>query len=269
MLGGIPAVRAAIEKQNETNREAGLPEVHTADLLTLAENLAPSLKAADWRDRADAAMADIDTLDLRDLRSVVVGADPGAAITSTMTDLTAALNEVMSALNTATNPQGGDLARDPGAQALKRAMGALAGSIVMPGAAEGTPRTLSDLGLTTQRDGTFILDTKRLSATLKAAPDAAAAMFTNALFGVYASIDALSRSASKTGNPSSLAGSISRYTAQKTQIAAETAKVTEAQEKLRASLAKRFAVTDSRVGTSRATLSFLQNQIDAWNAPRN
>lgn len=196
-------------------------------------------------------------------------ADPGAAITSTMTDLMAALNEVMSALNTATAAQGGDLARDPGAQALKRAMGALAGSIVMPGAAEGTPRTLSDLGLTTQRDGTFILDTKRLSATLKAAPDAAAAMFTNGLFGVYASIDALSRSASKTGNPSSLAGSITRYTTQKTQITAETTKAAEAQEKLRASLAARFAVTDSRVSTSRATLSFLQNQIAAWNASEN
>lgn len=96
MLGGIPAVRAAIEKQNETNREAGLPEVHTADLLTLAENLAPSLKAADWRDRADAAMADIDTLDLRDLRSVVVGAD-GAATDDEGRAMAARLRE---ALNT-------------------------------------------------------------------------------------------------------------------------------------------------------------------------
>jgi hypothetical protein len=44
----------------------------------LAENLAPSLKAAEWRDRADAALADIDEIDLRDLRSVVVGADTAA-----------------------------------------------------------------------------------------------------------------------------------------------------------------------------------------------
>ena len=196
-------------------------------------------------------------------------ADPLAAITSTMTDLTAALNEVMTALNAATNPQGGDLARDPGAQALKRSLGSLAGSIIMPGTAEGLPRTLSDLGLTTQRDGSFTLDNKRLAAALKATPEAAAAMFTNGLYGVYASIDAISRSASRTGNPSSLAGSISRYSTQKTQLTGQQTKLAEAQEKLRANLASRFAVTDSRVGTSRSTLTFLQNQIDAWNAPNN
>jgi len=28
-------------------------------------------------------------------------------------------------------------------------------------------------------------------------------------------------------------------------------------------------VTDARVGASKSTLSFLQNQIDAWNAGRN
>ena len=43
----------------------------------------------------------------------------------------------------------------------------------------------------------------------------------------------------------------------------------EAQEKLRSTLTARFAQTDTRVGASRSTLSFLQNQIDAWNAPRN
>ena len=196
-------------------------------------------------------------------------ADPGAAITSAMTDLTAALNEVMAALNSATNPQGGDLARDQGAQALKRKMSGLAGSVVMPGVAEDLPRTLSDLGLTTQRDGTFVLDTKRLAATLKAAPDAAAAMFTNGLYGVYATVDAISRSASSTGNPASLAGSIGRYTTQKTQITAQQTKLAEAQEKLRASLSARFAVTDNRVGVSKSTMAMLKNQIDAWNAQSN
>ena len=32
-----------------------------------------------------------------------------------------------------------------------------------------------------------------------------------------------------------------------------------------AQMVTRFAGTDSRVGASRATLSFLKNQIDAWN----
>jgi hypothetical protein len=44
----------------------------------VAERLLPALRAAEWRDRAEAAVADLDELDLRDLRSVVVAAD-GAA----------------------------------------------------------------------------------------------------------------------------------------------------------------------------------------------
>jgi hypothetical protein len=38
----------------------------------------PALRAAEWRDRADAAVASVDELDLRDLRSVVVAAESGA-----------------------------------------------------------------------------------------------------------------------------------------------------------------------------------------------
>ncbi|MBA4162981.1 MAG: flagellar hook protein, partial [Novosphingobium sp.] len=56
---------------------------------------------------------------------------------------------------------------------------------------------------------------------------------------------------------------------QKARLASAQLDLTEAQEKLRSQLVTRFARTDTRVGASRATLSFLQNQIDAWNAPRN
>jgi hypothetical protein len=44
----------------------------------MAEQLLPRLRSAEWRDRADAALRDLEELDLRDLRSVVVAAD-GAA----------------------------------------------------------------------------------------------------------------------------------------------------------------------------------------------
>jgi flagellar hook-associated protein 2 len=57
-----------------------------------------------------------------------------------------------------------------------------------------------------------------------------------------------------------------RLTDQKTKLATEKTDLAAAQEKLRSQLVTRFAGTDSRVGASRATLSFLQNQIAAWNA---
>ena len=78
LQGGIPAVRQAVQKQNEQARAEGRPEVDPAQLEALAERLLPRLRTAEWRDRADAALADIDQLDLRDLRTVVVAADTAA-----------------------------------------------------------------------------------------------------------------------------------------------------------------------------------------------
>jgi hypothetical protein len=75
LKGGIPAVRQAIEEQNQRARAANLPEVNGESLLAMAEELLPRLKAAAWRDRADAAAAAVDEISLRDLRSVVAGAD--------------------------------------------------------------------------------------------------------------------------------------------------------------------------------------------------
>lgn len=78
LRGGIPAVRAAIAQQNEQAKAENRPEIQSDELIALAEKLLPRLRAAEWRDRADDALAKIDDLDLRDLRSVIVAAD-GAA----------------------------------------------------------------------------------------------------------------------------------------------------------------------------------------------
>ena len=48
------------------------------DFLSAAAKLLPRMRTAEWRDRVEAALAGIDEIDLRDLRSVVVAADGGA-----------------------------------------------------------------------------------------------------------------------------------------------------------------------------------------------
>jgi hypothetical protein len=78
LAGGIPAVRAAVEKQNAQAQAEGGRKVSAAPLIAVAERLLPALHAAEWRDRAEAAVAHLDDLDLRDLRSVVVGAETAA-----------------------------------------------------------------------------------------------------------------------------------------------------------------------------------------------
>lgn len=78
LRGGVPAVRQAVDKMNEQAKAEGRPEVKAEPLLAIAERLLPALRSAEWRDRAEAAVADLAELDLRDLRSVVVAADQGA-----------------------------------------------------------------------------------------------------------------------------------------------------------------------------------------------
>lgn len=75
LQGGIPAVRQALNEQNQRLRAEGQAPIDDKGILKMAEDLQPTLRVAEWRDRADAAMADLDDLDLRDLRSVVVAAD--------------------------------------------------------------------------------------------------------------------------------------------------------------------------------------------------
>lgn len=92
LKGGVPAVRQAVDRMNEQARAEGRAEVKPDALVTVAEKLLPALRAAEWRDRAEAAVADLTELDLRDLRSVVVAAD-GAAKDDESRELAATLRE--------------------------------------------------------------------------------------------------------------------------------------------------------------------------------
>lgn len=70
--GGLPAVRAAIEEQNKQNVAEGKEKIPADGLLTIAENLLPRLRIAEWRDKAAAAERIIGEVDVRDLRQIVV-----------------------------------------------------------------------------------------------------------------------------------------------------------------------------------------------------
>lgn len=94
LRGGVPGVRKAVDDQNAQNETDGRPRIDPAPLVQLAEELLPKLKTAEWRDRADAALAGVDELDLRDLRSVVVAAD-SAARTDETRQLAAQLREAL------------------------------------------------------------------------------------------------------------------------------------------------------------------------------
>ena len=75
---GVPGLRVLVEKQNVAAKSAGQPEIPPKMLEAVGENLLPRLRSAEWRDNAEAALAGIADVDLRDIRKVVVAADNGA-----------------------------------------------------------------------------------------------------------------------------------------------------------------------------------------------
>jgi hypothetical protein len=94
LQGGLPAVRQAVNEQNARLKSEGKPEIPAAGLLSLAEQMLPKLRVAEWLDRADAALHDLDELDLRDLRSVVAaGEDPAVARDEATREISAKLKE--------------------------------------------------------------------------------------------------------------------------------------------------------------------------------
>ena len=78
LRGGLASVRTIIENQNEAAKAASRPQIRAERLLPLAEELLTGLRIAEWHDRATAALAGVEELDLRDLRSVVVAAEQSA-----------------------------------------------------------------------------------------------------------------------------------------------------------------------------------------------
>ena len=75
---GIAGLRKEIEAQNAEAKTAEQLEIPPKVLEAVGENLLPRLRSAEWRDNAEAAVAGIDEVDLRDLRKVVVAAENGA-----------------------------------------------------------------------------------------------------------------------------------------------------------------------------------------------
>ena len=85
LRGGVPGVRKSIDRMNAKAAAEKLPQIKSDPLVVLAESLAPVLKAAEWHDRADAALAGIAEIDLRDIRSVIAAADRAARTDETRT----------------------------------------------------------------------------------------------------------------------------------------------------------------------------------------
>jgi len=74
--GGMPAVRRALASEQVAAAAAGRPAIASEAIVALAEQLLSSVRQAVWLDRAEAVVAHLDTVALRELRATVLGAAP-------------------------------------------------------------------------------------------------------------------------------------------------------------------------------------------------
>lgn len=188
-----------------------------------------------------------------------------SAISTVLNDFVAALNDITSQLNTVAAPLGGELGSDTGARELRRDLSALASLVVNPNAGANEPRTLGDLGLAINRDGTFRLDSARLNRSLEAAPEAVAGLFTTGATGVFAAFDRFAREATLLGDPGSLGGSVQRFERQLEQVDERLERIAEQQEALRLRLSRSLIASGQRVTAAQSTLEFVRANF----APRD
>ena len=198
--------------------------------------------------------------------TTITYSDPSSNISTAMTNLTSALNQIVSTLNTDMTPSAnGSLTNDQGAQALQRTLAGLTGSNIMPHAASGAPSTLADLGLVVGKDGTYTLNQTTLSNAIAKNPAGVAAMFTNGLYGVYGTLSNIGFQVASASDPGSLAGSVTYYTGQQTTLQTQQTAVATQQSDMRTRLISQLAASNTAVAQSNSTLAFLKQQIAAWN----
>jgi flagellar hook-associated protein 2 len=192
---------------------------------------------------------------------VQLGATPPTeGLSQAVQDFVSTYNELKSLLSAATDPKGGALRTDSAARTLVTNLSRLAGTALLSD--PSGPRTLAEIGVATQRDGTLTLDTARLGAVLVSNPQAVEAMFA-AGAGLPAAMQRLSLAASsaRTG----LGASEARYAAQADDLSDQREAAVEAAATMRTRMTQQFASMDARVAAYRATQSFLEQQVDAWN----
>ncbi len=207
------------------------------------------------------------------LRSVSLGAPvtiaPSrdiAGIKTAVSDLAATLSALNGLIASLTKPAdaqsvAGALIGDGAIGRLRQQLGTLTSVPVLTGVAAGVPNRLADVGLVTARDGTLTVDDARLAAAVTANPDAVNAL----LSGLTAASGPLARIRSGFDAVVGSGGTTDALTQQRTAIASSRATLTARTADYRAGLVAQYAAMEAAVAASKATQSFLDEQVKAWN----
>lgn len=191
---------------------------------------------------------------------------PTAALSQAVSDVVETYNQVLAAITEQTDPKTGSLRSDPAAASLLRSLKALTSKALVGGAVSGIPRTLAEIGVATNTDGTLRLDTTLLARQITAYPDTIEAMFapsSSNVLSLSATLSALTTSA--TSIVTGLGASTARYTAAASEIAKQQDKVTDQSAQMTTRLTQQYSSLNSRLSAYKSTQTFLTGQIAQWN----
>ncbi|SEQ58067.1 flagellar filament capping protein FliD [Sphingobium sp. YR768] len=195
---------------------------------------------------------------------------PTAGLADLLKEYVSAYNTLMKALNTATatgadSSSAGVLNGVSSVRDMKRQLAALTSTQL---SATGTYKTLADIGVSTNRDGTLTLDTDRLAAALEADPEGVTNMVnpktsTTASPGLAKLMDTVRDNIEKDDGPMKLAQE--RYDKLATQYTEQLEKLDEQMTNYEEHLTAIYSAMETRLTALKATQSYLDQQIEAWN----
>ena len=200
--------------------------------------------------------------------------EPTTTVRDLVTEFVQAYNTLRTALNAATAPglegaSGGALAGDAGVRDMVRQLSRLTSTDLTD---TGAYRTLTDLGVKTNRDGTLTLDTARLDAAIAADPGAVARMLnpavvTDANPGIAGALKKVRDTVQQADG--SLATSKRKFETLRASYAEALEKLNLDMENYESRLSATYAAMDKQLTALNATKSYIEQQIKVWNNDNN
>lgn len=182
---------------------------------------------------------------------------------TTIGDFVAVFNELKGQIAAARAATRGD--------AAMRTLDRQLSQLISQGVSSDEPRSLSAIGIKTNRDGTIALDEVAFTAAYASNPAGVEAIFTprrdatrTALTdpGIGGALTALKSAATATNG--ALASLSARLGKEAAAIANDRIKMEARETAYRARLEKQFGGVDARIGALKATQSYLDQQIKLW-----
>lgn len=191
---------------------------------------------------------------------------PTSALSGAVSDFVDAYNEVIGILTTQTDAITGPLKSDTAAKALLTSLRGMTTTALTSGGDTGSPTTLAELGVGTNKDGTLTLNTDTLSTQLTKFPQAVENMFAySALSTTGLSSILSSLSSEATNTVYGLGASATNYAQQQSDLSDQQTALDDAKTAMNTRLTAQFASMSTKVSAYKSVQTFLTNQIAQWN----